>query len=659
MGEFLKRLFHSDFMPHGACWQWEPWVVWANVVPDAIIAMCYFGIAVTLLTLAHRRKDVTFDWMLVLFGVYIFSCGCTHAMEVYTTWHGVFRLAGAIKIVTAAASLLTFASLLRITPKLLVVPTLSKALAMGAALSFEQREKRRMEGELRESQDRFQLLVEGIRDYAIFLVDPDGRITSWNPGAERLTGYPEREALGQPLARLFPAEEVAAGRPEAILRDAAAKGRIHDEGWRVRKDGSRFLAFGIITALYDTQGALRGFAKVTQDITEQRATQTALQDLAESLGDQVRAQLQELRESEARLQGFIRHSPAAIACKGLDGRFLLINPRMEALLGRPSREILGRTSEELFPGKKAWTHVRQRDLRVLRLGQDVQEERRLVHGDGSSHDYLVNAFPLVDATGKDWGLGVLATDITERKLADRALLQSQKLESLGVLAGGIAHDFNNLLGAMQGNVELAMTEATLDQARPHLKTLMGLMARASDLVRQMLAYAGQGKCTVRPLDLNQLVEEMTQLLGTSISKKARLCLDLQARLPAIAADPSQIQQVVMNLVINASEAVQEPNGVITIATGLVELSQGEIDTLHKGQPLRPGRHVSLEVSDNGSGMTAEVLKKIFDPFFTTKFTGRGLGLAAIHGIVRGHKGGIQVTSEPGRGSTFRLLFPAL
>ena len=497
MGEFLKRLFHSDFMPHGACWQWEPWVVWSNVVPDTFIALCYFGIAVTLLILARRRKDVTFNWMLVLFGVYIFSCGCTHAMEVYTTWHGVFRLAGAVKIVTATFSLLTFVSLLQITPKLAVVPTLDRALAMGAALSLEQREKRRMEGELRQSQDRFQLLVEGIKDYAIFLVDPEGRITSWNPGAERLTGYTEAEALGQHLSRLFTPEEVAAGRPEEILRDAAARGRIQDEGWRVRKDGSRFLASGIITAFYDAQGRLQGFTKVTQDITEQRATQKALQDLAASLEDQVRAQLQELRESEARLQGFIRHSPAAIAFKGLDGRFLLINPRMETVLGRPSEEIVGRTSEELFPGKKAWAYVRERDLRVLQLGQEVQEERTVAHPDGSIHHYLVNVFPLVDTTGKEWGLGVLATDITERKQADRALLQSQKLESLGVLAGGIAHDFNNLLGAMQGNVELAMTEASLEQARPYLETLMGLMARASDLVRQMLAYAGQGKCIVR------------------------------------------------------------------------------------------------------------------------------------------------------------------
>jgi PAS domain S-box-containing protein len=199
-------------------------------------------------------------------------------MEVYNTWHGVFRLAGLIKVVTAAASLMTTLFLLHLSPKLMVAPTLDKALAMDAALSSEQAEKHRVDWQLRQTQDRFQLLVEGIKDYAIFLLDPEGRITSWNPGAERISGYTESEVLGQPISRLFPAEEVAAGRPARILRQAAETGRYEDEGWRVRKDGRRFLASGVIAAFYDAQGVLQGFTKVTRDITEQRAHQTALQD---------------------------------------------------------------------------------------------------------------------------------------------------------------------------------------------------------------------------------------------------------------------------------------------------------------------------------------------------------------------------------------------
>ena len=658
MGDFLRRLFDSDFMPHGSCWGWEPWVVWSNVLSDSAIFFSYLVIGGTLLRVAARRADVVSNLVLVLFGAFIVSCGCTHAMEVYNTWHGLFRLSGLTKAVTALISLAAVVPLMRILPKLLAAPPLTEVLAMDAALSAEQREKHRVEGQLRETQDRFQLLVGGIKDYAIYLLDAQGRITSWNPGAERITGYAEHEILGQPCSRFFLEADLAAGLPAEVLRKAAEYGRFEDEGWRVRKDGSRFLANGVITAFYDGQGLVQGFAKVTRDITEQRANQAALQNLAESLEDKVKAQVQELRESEAKLQGFIRHASAAIAFKGLDGRFLLINPRMEARLARPARAILGKRNEDLFE-PEVCARIREGDQRVLRLRRDIQMEEPWPHADGTIHQYLTHKFPLVDATGQCWGLGVISTDITERKQADRALLQSQKLESLGVLAGGLAHDFNNLLGAMLGNVELALAETTLAQARPCLETVKGLMDKASGLLRQMLAYAGQGQASVHPLDLNQLVTEMTQLLASSTSKKARIRLDLHPHPLLITADTAQLQQVVMNLVINASEALGEQNGLITIATRPADLTQGEIDAGYEGQPLRPGPHVSLEVTDNGSGMTPDVLRKIFDPFFSTKFAGRGLGLAALHGVVRSHHGGIRVTSEPGRGSTFKLLFPAV
>jgi signal transduction histidine kinase/CheY-like chemotaxis protein len=253
-----------------------------------------------------------------------------------------------------------------------------------------------------------------------------------------------------------------------------------------------------------------------------------------------------------------------------------------------------------------------------------------------------------------------AADLIGNAMTDsRALFQNQKLESLGILAGGIAHDFNNLLGAMQGNVELAMTEASLERVRPHLDILDGLMAKGAGLLRQILAYAGQGQPRARPLDLNQVVREMIHLLGTAISKKVRISLDLAPGLPALNADPAQLQQVIMNLVINASEAMGERTGVITVATRAEQLDPSAIAHSYPGQPMGPGLHVGLEVSDNGSGIAPEVLGKIFAPFFTTKLTGRGLGLAALHGIVREHRGIVQVASELGRGSTFKVLFPAV
>lgn len=642
MGEFLKRLFDSDLMPHGRCWGWEPWVVGWNVVPDALIAFTYMVIALALIHLARRRKDIPFDWVVVMFAVFTFACGCTHAMEVYNTWHGAFRIAGVIKAFTAAVSLVTMIILLRITPKLRAAPTLDDALAMDAALTGETMRKRHVEGQLKASQDRFQMLVDGILDYAVFMMDPQGRITSWNPGAERMTGYTEGEAMGAPFSRLFPEEDIAAGVPATILAAAASSGRLQDEGWRIRKDGSRFLTSAVITAFFDARGQVQGFSKVTRDITEQRAIQAELRQLAESLESKVEAQVQELRESEARVLGFIRHAPAAIAFKDLDGRFMLINPKMEAMVGHPCGEVLGHTAQELFPDGKA-AQTQEMDQRVVRHRQAVQHEQHWTDNQGATRHALVHRFPLVDQTGRCWGLGVIATDITEARQADQSLLQTQKLESLGVLTGGIAHDFNNLLGAMLGNVELALTEGTLSRALPHLEALKGLMVKASDLLKRMLAYAGQGKSTVAVLDLNQLVVEMTTLLGSSISKKAVIHHDLHPGALPMEGDPAQIQQLVMNLVINASEAFEDRNGTITLRTWAEDLEE----------PL-----VSLEVADTGVGMTPEVLAKIFDPFFTTKFTGRGLGLAAIHGIVRGHRGFIRARSEPGVGSAFTVQFPA-
>ena len=657
MEDFLNRLFKSDFMPHGYCWSWEPWVVWTNVVSDMIIFLSYLIIGSTLLKVTSQRKDVLSNPVVALFGAFIVCCGCTHAMEVFNTWNGLFRLAGVIKMATATVSLLTVGPLMEILPKVVSLPALGDILKMKVKLSSEQQDKNRMAGQLRESEDRFRLLVEGIKDYAIFLVDPQGLITSWNPGGERIMGYSSREILGQPFSRFFPGNEIEAGLPGERLRQAAEGERLEDEGWRVRKDGSLFLAAGVVNAFYDTHGAVKGFAGVIRDITEQRANEAVLQSLAERLEDQVRARVQDLRESEARLQGFIRHSPAVIAFKGLDGRYLLVNPQMETAFHLTPDHILGRTDEELFSSQAA-TQARDRDRRVLQSGQALQVEEQWTHGDGSNHHYLVNAFPLGQDAEQSWGLGIIATDITGRKEADRALLQSQKLESLGVLAGGIAHDFNNILGAMQGNVELAELTDSREQAMSHLATLKGLMARGADLLSQLMAYAGRGKFKVCTVDLNQLVEDLTHLLGTSISKKARLVKELHPQLPTVVADPSQLQQVVMNLVINASEAIGDQPGTILLSTSLQRLGPEDMGGFARTLSIQPGLYVALEVTDSGAGMTPDVIKKIFDPFFTTKFTGRGLGLAAIHGIVRSHQGSIQVLSAPGKGSTFRVLLPA-
>jgi len=256
-------------------------------------------------------------------------------------------------------------------------------------------------------------------------------------------------------------------------------------------------------------------------------------------------------------------------------------------------------------------------------------------------------------------------DITERRkleeervALEQQLRQVQKLESLGVLAGGIAHDFNNILMAIIGNADLALMR--IDQASPARENLAQIgkaATRAADLAKQMLAYSGKGRFSVESIDLNEVLEDMLHLLEISISKKAVLRLNLQDSLPPVEADATQIRQIVMNLIINASEAIGDASGVIAITTGALECTREYLKDVWLDEKIQEGSYLFLEVSDSGCGMEKETLAKLFDPFFTTKFTGRGLGMAAVLGIIRGHKGAIKVYSEAGKGTTFKVLLP--
>jgi PAS domain S-box-containing protein len=362
-------------------------------------------------------------------------------------------------------------------------------------------------------------------------------------------------------------------------------------------------------------------------------------------------------ETLADLRGFLEHVPAAAATKDAEGRYRILNARMEALLGRETGTVLGLTDRELLPAEVAEC-LAQADRQVMQEGRAREVEEKWPQAEGPPQQRSTLRFPLADGAGGCRGVGIISLDVTERKRVEQALLQSQKLESMGLLAGGIAHDFNNLLGAILGNVGLV--EMDLPPSSPalqHLKNLEALVMKATYLTRQMLAYSGRGKVVVRSLNLNTLVEEITHLLRISISKKATIRFDTCPDLPSIEGDASQIQQVVMNLVINASDALGDRSGTISLRTGIEHLGSDQVSGLEMDQELAAGIYVFLEVSDDGVGMSAETRSRIFDPFFTTKFTGRGLGLAAVHGIVRSHGGSIRVYSELGRGTTFKILFP--
>jgi len=360
-----------------------------------------------------------------------------------------------------------------------------------------------------------------------------------------------------------------------------------------------------------------------------------------------------------------KHRVTVLAMK--DGA-LHVEPTEYDLTGTPC-EAVYKLGERVFIPRDV-TQAYPADEYLKKMGAQSYLGVPAVDSQGRvlGHLGLIHRRPLQVSTRADELFEILALragaelqfqrEETERIAMERKLLGTQKLESLGVLAGGIAHDFNNLLVAILGNASLAMREVSNSSPiRQNLVEIENAARRAADLARQMLAYSGKGQFTMTLIDLSKLIEEMTNLLQVSIPKKVIIRYNLDHNLPAVLADATQLRQLVMNLVLNGADAIGEKSGVVSITSGRVRLDAAYLQSLELGQQLPEGDYVYMEVADTGCGMDAETMLKIFDPFFTTKARGRGLGLAAVHGIIRGHRGALKIYSEPRRGTTFKLLFP--
>jgi len=371
-----------------------------------------------------------------------------------------------------------------------------------------------------------------------------------------------------------------------------------------------------------------------------------------------------LRQSEQHYQVLTDLAPVGIFRTDAAGRCLYINER--------ACEICGIGPEEA--GHGPWNRILEPEDRVrlaaawrqvVAGGGPGSLEHLIVRRDGSTvwalTHFAAERGPRGDVTGC---IGTVA-DISDRKRAEEEnrkleaqMQHAQRLQSLGILAGGLAHDFNNLLTIIMGNARIALLDLPPGSAAvENLAEIETAASRAAELTGQMLAYSGKGRFTLQAVNLSRLAEEITNLLQTLIPKKTAVEFDLPGDLPAIDADPAQIRQIVMNLITNAAEAIGEGGGTIRVSTGLVDADRAYLSGTYFDDHLEAGRYVYLEISDTGCGMSPETQAKIFDPFFTTKFTGRGLGLAAVIGIVRAHRGALKVCSQPGLGSTFRLLFP--
>jgi len=389
----------------------------------------------------------------------------------------------------------------------------------------------------------------------------------------------------------------------------------------------------------------------------QRTVAHQTRELNRELVERRRAE-QALRDSEEMARAVLNASSESIFLVDRDGMVLDINAAAAERLGIVD-SIVGKNLLDYFPPDLAAA----RKVKVERVLESKQPVRFEDERDGRV--FQVTACPVFEIGGGVNRVAVYAKDITEQRRAEQErsrleaqVMHAQKLESLGVLAGGIAHDFNNLLMGILGNAELALADlAGSAPARESLNEIQTAANRAADLCRQMLAYSGKGRFDIQSLDLSDLVAEMTQLLAVSVSKNAVVAYECDPDLPAVEGDAAQLRQIVLNLVTNAADALDNGTGTIRVRTGVTSCDRAYLRTTYLGEELPAGDYVFLEVTDDGCGMEEPTLQRIFEPFFTTKFPGRGLGLAAVLGIVRAHQGTLTVASEPGRGTTFRVLLP--
>jgi two-component system, cell cycle sensor histidine kinase and response regulator CckA len=360
--------------------------------------------------------------------------------------------------------------------------------------------------------------------------------------------------------------------------------------------------------------------------------------------------------AEGHLRWVLENTPIVLWALDRDGIVTLSEGKALQGMGYVPGQLVGISALELY---------RDRPDLIVGLRRALTGEEFINVVDSHERTYETHHRPLRDATGALMGTLCVTLDVTERIRAEKEraelhvqLLEVQKLESLALLAGGIAHDFNNLLTAILGSASAALPSlAPGSAARANVDNITVAARRAASLTRQLLAYSGKGPFEIREVDLSAQARELARLLTTTLSPKVQISLDLPLGLPDVLADVAQLQQIIMNLVINAAEAIGEDPGSIVIATATRDLDAHNTRTFFAADNLVPGPHVYVEVRDSGCGMDEETRMRIFEPFYSTKRAGRGLGLSAVLGIVRAHKGGIEVLSTPGHGSTFRVFFP--
>ncbi len=491
---------------------------------------------------------------------------------------------------------------------------------------------------------RFELLVSGISDYAIYMLSPEGIVSSWNAGAERFKGYAADEIIGQHFSRFYTPEDQATGLPAQALQTALRDGKFESEGWRVRKDGTRFWTSVVIDAIYDTYGEHIGFAKVTRDVTEQRQAQQAL------------------HESEQRFRMLVQGvTDYAIYMLSPAGEVTNWNAGAQRIKGYTAEEVVGTSFARFHTPEDRDAGLPQVALATAAKEGRFEREGWRMRKDGSKFWAHVIIDAIYHEDGTLAGFAKITRDITEKKEAAEALeranavlFQSQKMEAIGQLTGGIAHDFNNLLAVISSGLDVLPLQAK-DAARLKIvESMQRAVERGATLTQQLLSFARQQPLTPEKHNLNSVISGFEAVLRRAGNSSIMFRTDFASQLCSVLVDAPRFETALLNLVVNARDAMPT-GGAILITTANAEMAQNQL------AGLASGRYVKVAVTDTGCGMPAEVISRAFEPFFTTKDIGKGtgLGLSQVYGFVKQSGGGIEIQSVERQGTTINLYLPAI
>jgi PAS domain S-box-containing protein len=492
-------------------------------------------------------------------------------------------------------------------------------------------------------EERYRVLVDAITDYAIYMLDTGGHVSSWNTGANRFKGYVESEILGEHFSRFYTPEDRERGMPQRALAIAEADGRFEAEGWRVRKDGARFWAHVVIDPIRDAGGQLLGFAKITRDLSERKVAEEAL------------------KKSEEQFRRLVQGvTDYAIYMLDPYGHVASWNHGARRIKGYEPEEIIGHHFSRFYTEEDRVERLPERALEIAAAEGRFEKEGWRVRKDGTRFWANVIIDPIRDDFGTMVGFAKVTRDITEKREAQQALehaqlelFQAQKMEAVGQLVGGVAHDFNNLLTAVLGSLEIARKRAVKGENVVDLiDHAINGAKRGASLTQRLLAFSRKQELTLEPVEIPQLVNGMAELLHRTIGPSVEITTSYPLVLPHALSDLNQLENALLNLVVNARDAMPD-GGMIRIEAKRQKVSDREVPDLSAGE------YVCLSVTDEGEGMDAQTLADATTPFYTTKGIGKGtgLGLPMVQGLMAQSGGCLRLISVKGEGTTAELWLP--